>query len=134
MRCVLDASMALSFVMSDEFTAKSKRTLAVVSEGGALVPGLWQFEVLNGLRSAESRGRLSSAALTNAIHGLESLPIERDSRPVDGLRLTSLAREFGLSVYDSAYLALALDQNLPLATLDVRLVKAAKMAMAPLLT
>ena len=132
MRCVLDASMAVSFVLHDEFTAQGKRVLSRVAREGALVPTLWDSEVLNALRSAERRGRLSPAALANAVHGLAALPIERDHRPVDGMRLTTLAREFDLSVYDATYLALALDHNLPLAALDARLVAAAKLAGAQL--
>lgn len=132
MRCVLDASMAISFVLDDEFTAQSKRVLAHVAREGALVPALWDSEVLNALRSAERRSRLSAAALANAVHGLAALPIERDHRPADGLRLTTLAREFDLSVYDASYLALALDSNLPLAALDARLVAAARLAGAQL--
>jgi predicted nucleic acid-binding protein len=130
MRCVLDASMAMSFVLDDEFTAQSKRVLALVAREGALVPAVWEAEILNALRSAEKRGRLSPAALANAVHGLASLPIERDHRPADGLRLTTLAHEFDLSVYDAMYLALALDSNLPLAALDARLLAAAKGAGA----
>jgi predicted nucleic acid-binding protein len=120
--------MALSFVLADEFTSVSRRTLAALARDGAVVPALWDFEVLNALRSAERQGRLTSAALANAIHGLQGLPVERDRRPVDGLRLTSLAAEFDISVYDAAYLALALDANLPLASLDLRLNSAAKAA------
>lgn len=131
MRCVLDASMALSFVLADEFTARSKRTLATIARDGAIVPLLWEFEVANGLRSAERRGRMSAAALTNAIHGLQMLPIERDHRPVDGLRLVTVAREFDLSAYDASYLALALDMNLSLATLDDGLTAAASAAGVP---
>ena len=124
--------MAVSFVLADEFTAQSKRVLARVAADGALVPSIWDSEVLNALRSAEKRGRLSPAALANAVHGLAALPFERDQAPVDGLRLTTLAREFELSVYDAMYLALALDRNLPLAALDARLVAAAKRAGAQL--
>ena len=133
MRVVLDASMALSFVLADEFTPASKRALNSIADEGAEVPSLWDFEVLNGLRAAGRRRRLTAAALTNAIHGLQALPIERDRRPVDGLRLTSLSIEFDLSVYDAAYLALALDADLALATLDRRLTSAAKAAGARLL-
>lgn len=132
MRCVLDASMAVSFVLDDEFTPQSKRALVRVARDGAIVPAVWESEVLNALRSAEKRGRLSPAALANAVHGIAALPIERDHRPADGLRLTTLAREFDLSVYDARYLALALDSNLPLAALDARLVAAAKAAGAQL--
>lgn len=125
MRIVLDASMAVSFVLDDEFTAQSKRALAAIARYGGIVPALWDFEVLNAVRSAERRGRLSPAALTNAVNGLSRLPIERDHGVVDGLRLVTLAREFEISVYDAAYLGLALDLNLPLASLDDGLIAAA---------
>lgn len=125
MRRVVDASMALAFVLADEFTDVAAIVLADIGSSGALVPALWDFEVLNGLRSAERRGRLSPAALTTAVRGLALLPIQRDPRVVDGLRLTDLARRHDLSVYDAAYLALAMDAGLPLATMDTDLAAAA---------
>lgn len=128
MTLVLDASMAISFVLADEFHAKSKRALSAVASDGAVVPTLWDIEIVNALASAERRGRLTSAAMTNALNGLARLPINRDLRPVDHLRLASLSREFTISAYDASYLALALDDNLPLATLDDRLVHAATKA------
>lgn len=90
--------------------------------------------MLNALWSAEKRGRLSSAALVNAVNGIAALPIERSPRPSDGLRLIALAREFDLSVYDATYLGLALDQNAPLAALDARLLAAARAAGAQVVT
>lgn len=120
-RCVLDASMALSFVLADEFTDRSQAALDVISRHGAVVPALWDYEVVNALHAASRRGRLTPAAHANAVRGLGGLPVERDSRPVDWLRLTSLAREHHLSAYDAAYLGLALDLNLGLATLDDRI-------------
>lgn len=128
MTFVLDASMALSFVLDDEFTPLSEQVLRAAASDGALVPCLWDVQVLNGLRSAERRGRLSPAALTAAIHGLSRLPITRDARPVDGVRITDVAREFDLSAYEAAYLALAMDANLALATLDAGLRAAADRA------
>ncbi len=133
MRCALDASITVSFVIADEFSSRSKRALAAVARDGAVVPSLWQFEVLNSLWSAERRGRISISDLTNAISGLDQLPIDVDSRAVDGLRLTARAREFGLSVSDASYLGLALDSNLPLATLDSQLARAATAAGVDLL-
>ena len=128
MRCVLDASMALSFVLADEFTNRSRAALDLISRDGAVVPGLWDYEVVNALHAASRRGRLTPAAHANAVHGLSGLPVERDARPVDWLRLTSVARDNDLSAYDAAYLALALDMNLGLATLDDRIRAAATSA------
>jgi predicted nucleic acid-binding protein len=128
MTLVLDASMAVSFVLADEFGSKSKRALAHVADQGAVVPTLWDFEVANALVSAERRRRLTSAALSNALSGLARLPIRRDLRPIDHQRLASVSREFDVSVYDAAYLSLALRDNLPLASLDERLIASATKA------
>ena len=128
MRWVLDASIALSFVLADEYAAASAQVLRDVAEDGALVPTLWDYEVLNGLRSAEKRGRITDAGIRHALAGLNGLAIERDRRPVDGMRVISLARQFDLSGYDATYLWLAIEANGPLATIDSTLQRAAAAA------
>jgi predicted nucleic acid-binding protein len=45
--------------------------------------------------------------------------------------IVSLAREQGLSTYDASYLDLAMRFDLPIATLDASLVKAAKKCKVP---
>lgn len=128
MICVLDASMAMSFVLADEFTADSEHLLPLIARDGAVVPALWDFEVLNALRSAEKRGRLTEASVSHAIAGLSRLPIERDRRAVDGEHVVALSRSHGLSAYDAAYLQLAMVRRLPLATRDDSLRAAARRA------
>jgi predicted nucleic acid-binding protein len=120
--------MTLSFVLADEFSADSEHVLSAVARDGAVVPALWDFEVLNGLRSAERRGRLTEAAVTHAWAGLSRLSIERDRSGIDGEHVVALSREHHLSVYDAAYLQLALVRNLPLASLDESLLGAARRA------
>ena len=119
--CVLDTSMTLSFVLADEFTPESEQVLNEVARHGALVPTLWDHEVTNALRNAERRGRMTERATTNALHGLQGLPIERDSRPLDAQHVLSLCRQHEISAYDASYIRLALDQDLPLASLDERM-------------
>ena len=123
--CVLDTSMTLSFVLADEFTSDSERVLNEVARHGAVVPTLWDYEVLNALLGAERRGRMTEASTTNALHGLLGLPIERDTRPLDGERVLSLCRQHGLSAYDASYIRLAMDRNLALASRDDRMRTAA---------
>jgi predicted nucleic acid-binding protein len=120
--------MALSFVLADEFSHRSQAALDLISQHGAVVPSLWDYEVVNALHAAVRRGRLTPAAHANAVHGLSALPVQRDPRPVDWWRLTSVARDHDLSAYDAAYLELALDLNLRLATLDDRIRSAATSA------
>jgi len=115
----------VSFVLADEFTADSERALLAIAADGAVVPSLWEFEVLNALRSAEKRGRITEAGLANALNGLAGLRIESFRNPVDRPQLLSLARRLDLSVYDATYAWVALESNLPLATRDARLAQAA---------
>lgn len=117
--------MALSFVLADEYDSDVEHVLTSVSQSGALVPAVWAFEVFNGLRSAERRGRITDAGVTHAVRGLERLPIEQDRRPLDGVSLISLARRLDLSVYDASYVWLAMEANLPLASRDQTLTRAA---------
>jgi len=123
--CVLDASAALSLVLADEFTADSQRILDHVVEHGAIVPSLWQYEVANGLLSALRRGRTTERAVAQALTGLRRLPITLDKGEPASIEMISLASEFDLSAYDAAYLWLARSLQLPLATRDHSLARAA---------
>ena len=125
MRCVLDASAALALVLADEFSAHAQRILAHIVEHGAVVPPLWQAEVANGLLSAWKRERIDEAGIAHALVGLERLHIEQMTQDQESLALISLGRSTDLSAYDSTYLLLALQNGLPLATLDRRLANAA---------
>lgn len=66
---------------------------------------------------------------------LATLPIVLEQFPAGVIvdRIQHLSREHGLTAYDAAYLDLALDSGLPLATLDEDLVRACKKAYARLL-
>ena len=125
MTCVLDASMALSFVLPDEFTRSSAAALEAIAREGALVPALWDYEISNGLAAARVRGRLTAAQVAQAINAFELLPIQRDESRVDRQRLVTLAHDTSTSTYDAAYLDLALRTNNWLSTLDKALLAAA---------
>lgn len=125
MSLVLDASMALRFVLDDEFDDAAERILTAVATDGAIVPSLWEYEVFNGLRSAERRGRLTEAGVTHALRGLAGLPIDHITRRPEGSQLIAIARRYEISVYDASYLWLAMEANLPLASGDASLRNAA---------
>ena len=125
MTCVLDASDALSFVLADEFTDDSRRILDHVTQHRALVPSLWTYEVANGLRSALRRGRLTERAIAQASVALDRLPIEVVHEPPRFVELIAQATALGLSAHDAAYLILARERQLPLASRDGALVRAA---------
>jgi predicted nucleic acid-binding protein len=128
--CVIDASVTLSWFFEDERSAKIDRVLDQVEESGATVPGLWRLEVANAFQMAHRRGRVSAAFRDQAIQRLEMLPIvvdlETHSRAWG--KSLPLADKYTLSVYDAAYLELAIRLALPLASCDRDLCEAAKRA------
>lgn len=124
---VVDASVALSWVLKDEHTAASEHLFDQVVAEGAVVPALWRLEVANGLQISIRRQRITAAYRDAAIQRLMELLIEVDSETdarawTNTLHLADLHR---VTIYDACYLELALRRNLPLATRDQALATAA---------
>ncbi len=124
---VVDASIALAWCFADEASDAANAALVRLEFEEAIAPAIWPFEVANGLRTAERRGRLALADLPLVRDLLLSLPVQVEA--VD-LRLalsevSELARSVELTAYDAAYLALAARRGLALATVDDRLRRAA---------
>jgi predicted nucleic acid-binding protein len=94
---------------------------------------LWWFEVRNTLVISERRKRITPDQAVQILARLDELPLRLDVTP-DSPVVMGLAREHGLTVYDAAYLEVALRLVLPLATLDHALAAAAPSAGVELLT
>ncbi len=133
---VLDASLALQWFLEDEADRKySLAILASLSERSAVVPLLWFYEVGNGLLMAHRRKRITLDQIDGFVTRLKALPIETAQQtPSEILELPALARVHGLTNYDAAYLALAMRSNLPLATTDSALRRAALSARVNVVT
>jgi predicted nucleic acid-binding protein len=96
-----------------------------VLEFGALAPMLWNWEIRNVLLVAERRGRLPSAQTKDILDDLARMPITLEPPAADQTDV-ALARRYGLSVYDAAYLELAVRSGLRLMTRDDQLARAAQ--------
>jgi predicted nucleic acid-binding protein len=128
---VLDASVALSWLFERESQSERKRSSTVLDaleSAPAVVPALWQAEVLNGLLVGERRGVVAPAQSLEYLARLGQLPIGVDAVTPISRRdsVIELARRYRLSAYDATYLELALRTGVPLATFDRNLAKAAK--------
>jgi predicted nucleic acid-binding protein len=126
MAFVLDASVTLSWAFPDEqnpMALRAEQLLESEAES-ALVPVLWWYEVRNILIVSERRGRTTPSNTAIFLKALASLPIVIDPEQDDRFLLT-LARQYGLTIYDAAYLALAIREQVPLATYDKALKTAA---------
>jgi predicted nucleic acid-binding protein len=127
---VLDNSVTMSWAFPDEANPYAQDVLTTLPGASAVVPSIWPLEAANVLLVGERRGRISRADSTSFVAILDSLSIGVDGETSErALKDTlDLARAQGLSVYDAAYLELAMRRGLPLATLDDKL-KAAALAV-----
>jgi predicted nucleic acid-binding protein len=133
---VLDCSVTLSWFLPGELT-DSNQAVRKMIEGGASasVPCLWALEVANALLVAERRKRISRRDSEAAWAALEKLPTEVDAETGQraGRDILTLARRQQLSIYDAAYLELAVRLGIPLASLDELLRAAARRLKIPVL-
>lgn len=123
MSFVVDASVALSWLMPDEGDLSSTEMLRRAKDHGAVVPSLWWYEVRNTLIVNERRGRIDAGLTGQCLAFLKLLPITVDDAPVESSVL-ELARRHRLTVYDAVYLELAQRLSIPIATADRALIAA----------
>ena len=125
---VVDNSVVMSWCFKDETNQYADAVLDKLSETTAIVPAIWPLEVVNVLLVAERRKRLKQADSVRFITLLSKLPIvvehEWPEKMMTGL--LALGRAKNLSSYDASYLDLAMRKDCPLATLDKKLMEAAK--------
>ena len=128
MSFVLDSSVTLAWVYSEETSPAVTRVLQLLSSDGAWVPSLWRLEVANILEMGVRRRRHDAAFRDTTLADLALLPIALDPETAThawGATLR-LAERHRLTLYDAAYLELSHRRSLPLATLDAELRTAAK--------
>jgi len=118
---VLDASMALSWLLPDEASDPAIAVQSYLGKAdGVWVAAHWRLEVANSLCMAERRRRLDAAGVAQAVALFTQLPVVVDPETNEhaSAETLALARQHTLSVYDAAYLELALRRGAALASLD----------------
>lgn len=125
----------LATVFPDQQQRDTARSImARVAEGGALVPPIWHTEVANALVTRHRRGLIELAEITLILEGIAKLPIAPDGRTSGEVQASagSLAISHKMTGYDATYLELARSSDLPLATFDRALRRAAEAEGVPL--
>jgi predicted nucleic acid-binding protein len=117
---VLDASIALAWVLPGESAPRTEALHQRVKRDGAYASHVWRLEVTNIIVQAERARRITEADTGRIVTMLDSLPIAIDRDGVDQVfgRVVDLARTTGLTTYDASYIELAIRLGLPLATND----------------
>ena len=136
MSIVVDASMTIAWLFADERSDAAHAVMLRVVSGGTVVPSLWRLEVANVLRNAVRRGRCDEAYVDRSLDRLSRFPIDVDDETsIHAWSATrALSREHGLTLYDAAYLELAIRKSQPLATCDADLIAAAERCRLEVLT
>ncbi len=134
-RFVMDNSIVMSWCFQDELSPFADAVLTSLMGATAIVPGIWPLEVINVLLVAERQKRLREIDSVRFISLLSQLPIVVDRTWPEKMmkELLALGRASPLSSYDAAYLELAMRQGLPIATLNSKLLEAAKHVDIPIL-
>lgn len=119
--------MALAWCFPDEASEYADRVLVALKGQTIIVPAVWGLEIASAMLAGERRKRLKQPEILRFVALLEGLSILQDGQTASENigRVLSLARDYGLSPYDAAYLELAIRHAAPLATLDGNLQKAA---------
>ena len=135
MSFVIDNSVSLAWCFEDEQTPGIMALLDRTADIGAVAPQLWPIEALNGLLTAERRGRIDRTMRHRFAALLQALPIKIDDETASRIwpSTAMLAETHQLTAYDATYLELALRLRLPLATSDTALIAAATAAGVALL-
>jgi len=131
---VIDNSVVMSWCFKDEISQYADAVLDRLQDSTALVPSIWPLEVVNVLLVAERKKRLREADSVRFITLLSQLPIIVEYEQTGRLmhHVLTLARANKLSSYDACYLDLSMRNGLPIATIDTRLIEAAKKTDVPI--
>lgn len=125
-RIVVDASFCGALILEDEASQEADMLLGdVLAPGGPclVAPALWSYEMLNLLRSAVKRKRLTQKQAFRGLSSLNNLPIQlvTASDHETKHRVFEIALEQDLSAYDASYFELADRLNTDLFTNDKKL-------------
>jgi predicted nucleic acid-binding protein len=124
---VLDSSTTVAWLYREEATKAVDEIFENLIEATAWVPSHWHLEVANVLQIGIRRKWHTADFRDRVLSDLSDFPIRVDPethRQAWGVT-SRLAERHHLTLYDSAYLELALRRGLPLATLDDDLGRAA---------
>lgn len=124
--CIVDASIFGPLFFDDETDDLFGGLVQLLEAGNCHAPQHWQLELTNQILMGMRRKRLDSEMADIAIQEIGEFPVEIDNET--GRRHAdtyALAARHGLTIYDAAYLELALRRRCSLATYDCALRTAA---------
>lgn len=130
-RYVLDASMAVEWLMASDPESAALSAYERLREHQPIAPHLFRYEIMNVVARLHRDGAITKAELPRLLSDAFSLPEAwaDEGWPKD---IVELAAAHRLSAYDATYLNAAIFAELPLATCDAALIRAANEVGVPI--
>jgi predicted nucleic acid-binding protein len=128
---VADASVAVAWVHPAQATPQTRELLQAVYAGARVeVPSLWPLEISNAILVLVRRKKILEVERQAALAALQRIAVRIDYEMsvLAFTKLSAIAFEHQLTVYDAAYFELAQRRMLPLACKDGPLREAARRA------
>ena len=129
----MDATVTAAWLLPDQANAPTRRLYAAIrrDEVEPQAPNAWQWECANIIANGVRSGRIPSSAVEGLWSVLDAIRhrVElHELAPAQHKAVLAVAIDAGVSIYDAGYLWLARSLDLPLATLDEPLIRAAPQA------
>lgn len=128
-RIIVDASCVGNAILPDENEKRTAQLLALFAEAELVQPCHWPIEIASLVIKASRRDRLTVSERSEALDAITTLIATAEVEPFTSVTVAfDLAIHHHISIYDAAYLELALRTGLPLLTSDGPLYNAAAKA------
>jgi len=126
---IVDASTCVKWVLNDEedhLIAKNILKDYLDEKISLVAPNLWIYEITNCLKSAVLKKRISEFTCHDLLNLI--LIAKPGLLSIEPMIQTcyKLSCKYQISIYDSAYLTLALENNVPFITADTKLLNKLK--------
>jgi len=123
---IVDASLTVDWLIGAEASGEMDR---LFSSAQLAAPALVRLEVANALRNILARRKMDKAFRDDCLKRFAALPLDLDDAAIRQAgvmdQVVTLSDRHGLTIYDAAYLELAIRTSSPLASFDQPLLAAA---------
>lgn len=118
---VADASVIVKWFVNESFTDQSLRLKKAQVEltTRIVVPALAKYEILNALKYSGEFGTDELVRISTDLDNYQFLEVPLDGKYSEAT--VKLAAKYGITIYDSSYIAVGQEKELPVYTADEKL-------------
>jgi len=120
---VADASVIVKWFVNEPYSEQSLRLKRAHSDLRVriILPSLARYEILNALRYSGKFGSKELVRVSEDLEGYQFLEIPINDKY--GQATVALAADYGITIYDSSYLAIGQARSIPVFTADEKVLE-----------